>query len=182
MNLTALEGAARLERLIVEPLWALEQLRPTGTYVDIGSGNGSPAIPWMVCGGFRRGHLIEARKKRAVFVHQACQGLGLSECTVRACRFSDYVEEKLRMEEGEARPPDWISLQGVQASGKLWNEIKRIRGHRTRVVWLTGPESCAPEPPIQALSFPGSRRRVLVFGETNPDIGTFSGLDSGEDR
>ncbi len=181
MNLTALEGAARLERLIVEPLWALERLRPTGTYVDVGSGNGSPAIPWLICGSFRLGHLIEARKKRAVFLHQACRALGLSQCTVHASRFSDFVEE-FRSADGEPRPPDWISLQGVKALNDMWHQINRIRGPETRIAWFTGRDSRVPEAPAQVLSFPGSTRRGLIFGEMGPDTGTSPGFDPGEDR
>jgi len=162
MNLTALEGEARLARLIVEPLWALERLRPEGNYVDIGSGNGSPAIPWLVCGNFRRGDLIESRKKRAVFLRQTCRALELSECAVHACRFSDFVAT----ERGKnPQTLDWITLQGVKALAELWSQISQIRGPRTRIAWLTGPESTPPEAPSQTLLFPGSTRRALIFGQ-----------------
>ena len=45
VNLTALEGTALVRRLLVEPIWIAQKLDIKGRVCDIGSGNGSPAIP-----------------------------------------------------------------------------------------------------------------------------------------
>ena len=58
MNLTSLTGSTRIRRLVAEPLWVARQLSPTGRYLDIGSGNGSPAIPWHLACGFASATLV----------------------------------------------------------------------------------------------------------------------------
>ena len=49
INLTGLSGADMVRRLVVEPGWIGLQLQLTGVLADIGSGNGSPAIPLHIC-------------------------------------------------------------------------------------------------------------------------------------
>src|SRR5689334_3797266 len=68
MNLTGLTGGELVRRLVVEPAWIATQLGLSGTLADIGSGNGSPAIPLHVVSGLSETHLVEARIKRAVFL------------------------------------------------------------------------------------------------------------------
>ena len=77
MNLTGLAGAELVRRLVVEPAWIATQLRLSGTLLDIGSGNGSPAIPLHVCCRFWKCHLIEARTKRAAFLRHVTMALRL---------------------------------------------------------------------------------------------------------
>src|SRR5690606_36567993 len=79
INLTALSGSMLVRRLVTEPVWAARQLGAGGRYLDIGSGNGSPAIPWLIVSGFAHGDLVEARQRRAVFLRLATARLGLSQ-------------------------------------------------------------------------------------------------------
>ena len=153
MNLTSLEGFERALRLVAEPLWVARRLRPAGCYVDIGSGNGSPAVPWLILAGFQQAHLVEARKRKAVFLRQTVRKLDILEATVHPVRFDEFA------------PParaDWVTLQGVRLTSGLREQIaSALPG--ARIVWLT-QRLPPPTPPTECLEIPGSDRCALVFG------------------
>ena len=91
MNLTALKGSALVRRLVVEPLWVAAELSPSGRYLDIGSGNGSPAIPWHILQEFVAVDLVESRRRRATFLQRAIREIGLTGVRVHPIRFEDAV-------------------------------------------------------------------------------------------
>src|SRR5438094_7814509 len=68
INLTGLSGANMVRRLVVEPVWVGLQLKALGNLVDIGSGNGSPAVPLHVLCKFQNVHLAQARSKGLEFL------------------------------------------------------------------------------------------------------------------
>ena len=73
MNLTALDDReSGLDRLIVEPLMAVERL-PTnrGRVVDIGSGGGSPAIPMKLAAPGVDLLMVESKVRKAAFLREA---------------------------------------------------------------------------------------------------------------
>ena len=154
INLTALEGAVLIRRLVVEPLWALEQLSPSGRYVDIGSGNGSPAVPWYICAAFVAAALVESRTRRATFLRQTSRQLGLEGVTVHRGRFEDVASE--------LQPADWVTLQGVKLTPQLLDQLRPIAPHRTTAVWLTKDVE-PPVSPSRVLEIPFSDRLALVF-------------------
>lgn len=51
--------------------------RLSGELVDVGSGSGLPAIPWLLLGGFRHATLIEAERRKREFLERAIQALAL---------------------------------------------------------------------------------------------------------
>ncbi len=154
INLTALEGAVLIRRLVVEPLWVLEQLSPSGRYIDIGSGNGSPAIPWHIRGSFVAAHLVEARTRRATFLHQTARQLDLESLSVHRGRFEDVG--------AELQPANWITLQGVRLTGRLLEKIRPKAPQTTTVIWFTKAVQ-PPASPASVLEIPFSDRRALVF-------------------
>ena len=155
MNLTSLKEKALVRRLVVEPAWVGKQLKLKGVLLDIGSGNGSPAIPFQVVCGFRKSHLVEARTKRAAFLRHMISTLKLQNTEVHRVRFDD-------LETGIERP-DWVTLQAVALTEAMMASIRRISKSTTNVVWLT---SAASEPELQSsdtLSVPITGTKVLVF-------------------
>ena len=154
MNLTSLSGSTRIRRLIAEPLWVARQLSPTGRYLDIGSGNGSPAIPWHLACGFASATLVEARQRRATFLHRLAGTLGHSEIVVEQGRFEEIAPA--------LDPPDWVTLQGVRLEPELFEHIRSVAHENTRLVWLTRSAK-GPEPPQACLEVPQSDRLALVF-------------------
>lgn len=154
INLTGLQGAEMVRRLVVEPVWIVSQLKFTGTLADIGSGNGSPAIPLHVVSNVSATHMIEVRAKRAAFLRHAINFLELPGVIVHRSRLEDLGLE--------LRNVDWVTLQGVALTSDLLNSIKLIGSTTTRVVWITSDPK-PPIPPIQRLLVPSTSTEVLLF-------------------
>ncbi len=159
INLTGLSGADMVRRLVVEPAWIGLQLKPHGVLVDIGSGNGSPAIPLHVVCGFHKAHLIEARARKAAFLRHVTTALKLAEVVVHRSRFESVVSE--------LRPVDWISLQGVALDGLLIDSITQIASPTTNILWITSAAIEPPVKPLHTLRVPFTETEVYIFRETN---------------
>ena len=134
LNLTALSGKQLVRRLIAEPIWIGQQLQMSGTLVDIGSGNGSPAVPIGLSQNLTEIHLVEARARRAAFLRHVTNKVGLPA-----------VVHKLRAEELPkfAGNVHWISLQAVFPTPLLLKRLQEALPSTTRVVWITAENSAA---------------------------------------
>ena len=154
INLTALRGADLRRRLIVEPIWIGHQLQMSGALADVGSGNGSPAIPLCVTRSFSEVHLIEARAKRAAFLRHIVMKLGLERVVVHKSRL-----EAMPVALGSL---DWITLQAVAATRELLAALRPSTSLTTRVVWITSRQA-PPVPPDQHLTVPGSDTEIWTF-------------------
>ena len=144
-----------VRRLVVEPVWIGLKLQMTGVLVDIGSGNGSPAIPLHVVSGLSHVHLVEARAKRAAFLRQLAIVLQLAEVTVHRSRFEEVAPT--------LGPVTWVTLQGVAFSQEVLDSIRPIAGPTTTVVWITAGGSARPLEPIETVHVPLTRTEVLLF-------------------
>lgn len=98
-NLTALEldgcPDASLDRLFIEPLLAgaLVSNDPALLCVDIGSGGGSPAIPFALTHPLVRMLMVESVGKKAAFLREAVRVVGLQRTEVNHARFEDLASE-----------------------------------------------------------------------------------------
>jgi 16S rRNA (guanine(527)-N(7))-methyltransferase RsmG len=128
INLTSLSGADLVKRLVIEPVWIGENLKMSGTLVDIGSGNGSPAIPLCLTQRFSAAHLVEARSRRAAFLRHVIGMLQIG-AEVHRARFDDAIDG--------IPPADWITLQAVQPGDELIRAMRRVSGPTTTAVWIT---------------------------------------------
>jgi 16S rRNA (guanine(527)-N(7))-methyltransferase RsmG len=154
MNLTGLAGAVLIRRLVAEPLWVADRLGPTGRYLDIGSGNGSPAVPWHALCEFHDVVLVESRQRRATFLHRLAKRLKLKDVTVRLSRFENVCSE--------LESVDWVTLQGVTLTVDLLEQIRSMNKNESKIVWLTRAP-VVPEKPVVTLDIPDSDRQALVF-------------------
>jgi 16S rRNA (guanine527-N7)-methyltransferase len=154
VNLTGLSGADLARRLVAEPVWIAKQLNPTGHLLDIGSGNGSPAIPIHIVCQLRTSHLVESRAKRATFLRHAAATLGLKGVEVHKDRFENLNLNNVKM--------DWITMQAVALTPDLLVAIRRIAHKSTTLAWITADAS-PPIPPRERLQAPHSRTEVLLF-------------------
>jgi 16S rRNA (guanine(527)-N(7))-methyltransferase RsmG len=159
INLTSLQGEALVRRLVLEPAWVGNQLKPEGILMDIGSGNGSPAIPLLVVGGFRKSHLVEARTKRAVFLRHIISTLNLANSEVHRVRFEDLEKDR--------ECPDWITLQAIALTKDMMTAIRNISKATTNVVWITSATLQTELQPSHIFPIPGTDTKVLIF-ETTP--------------
>jgi 16S rRNA (guanine(527)-N(7))-methyltransferase RsmG len=155
INLTGLKEAELVKRLVVEPAWIAKELKLVGTLADIGSGNGSPAIPLHVVSELNATHLIEARSKRAAFLRHIVNFLKLEDVVVHRTRLEEVAPTEL----GRL---DWVSLQGVALTLELLDAIKKLSVPTTRVVWITSA-AAPPVPPLQTLAVPSTDTEVLIF-------------------
>ena len=157
INLTGLAGADLVRRLVVEPVWIGLQLKPAGVLADIGSGNGSPAIPLQVVCDFQHCHLIEVRAKRAAFLRKVTAALKLPRTDIHRSRFEEVAPTL-----GCA---DWITLQGVSLDEKLLDAIFRtIATTATTIVWITSSSARSPLQSKGSLRVPFTETRIFLFG------------------
>ena len=93
MNLTGLKTRkAILDRHFLEPLFAARFLEGEGTLLDLGSGNGFPAVPLAILHPGTRLVLVEASEKKSTFLWIVLREVGLKAAQVvteRACRRAD---------------------------------------------------------------------------------------------
>ena len=156
LNLTALSGAGMVRRLIAEPVWIARKLGMSGSLVDIGSGNGSPGIPFQIVCSFRKCHLIEARLKRAAFLRHMITKLNLkNEVQVHRARFESVA--------GGLGDVQWISLQAVALTSQLIDSIRTIASPTTTIVWITSHEAHSVLTPLRALHVPITGSKVFLF-------------------
>jgi 16S rRNA (guanine527-N7)-methyltransferase len=155
INLTALTGVDLVRRLVAVPTWIACQLSLSGSLLDIGSGNGSPAIPFQITRPFRSTHLVEARGKRAAFLRHLIAVLKLQNVAVHRSRFETLLDTPEK--------PDWITLQALALTPKLVADIRRIASPTTTVVWITSTGSRGCISPTRSLSVPMTNTQVLLF-------------------
>jgi 16S rRNA (guanine527-N7)-methyltransferase len=136
MNLTALSGRSLVQRLVVEPVWIARQLDIKGDVVDIGSGNGSPAIPLAVSCGLSSIQMVESRLRRVAFLRHLIATLELPVARVHRGRFEEVATT--------LGNPDWVTLQGVALTEGLLDAIRGIHKRETRLVWITAGDVARP--------------------------------------
>ncbi len=155
INLTGLQGAAMVRRLVAEPAWIASELRLSGILADIGSGNGSPAIPLHVLSDLRQTHLIEARTKRAAFLRHVVSALKLTGVTVHRARFEETASTLGKL--------DWITLQGVAPTHQLIDSMRYCSVKTTTVVWITSEAERPKLKPQRTLRVPMTGTQVFLF-------------------
>jgi 16S rRNA G527 N7-methylase RsmG len=137
MNLTAFDLAhpsdAAIDRLIVEPAQAAASVRTDDQLmIDIGSGGGSPAFPFLLAAP-RQLHavLIEARTRRSGFLREAARALALPQVHVETARFDqEWCEAHL------TAPADIVTLRAVRPDRGLWKGMAAATRAGSRVVWF----------------------------------------------
>ena len=95
INLTGLRVAAdnteAIDRLLVEPLLAATHAEPGAEMVDVGSGGGSPAIPFaLALDPAPALTMVESRERKSVFLREALRATGLRG-EVHTGRFEDFA-------------------------------------------------------------------------------------------
>ena len=122
INLTALPVQAptdaALDKLLIEPLVAAPYFPSAAeTWIDLGSGGGSPALPLrLACrqGGLM---LVESRERKCAFLREAIRALGLERTTVTNARF-DVLQT--------ASPVDVVTVRAVRIDGEMEALVRRI--------------------------------------------------------
>lgn len=125
---------------VLESLSGADLLPDTGLILDIGSGNGFPAVPLLLARPGLRGVLLEPRERRWVFLREVTRELGLA---------ADVRRERLEEHTGSGYDAMTVRALGVEAWGALAGGVVRVGG---LVLWWTslaaadgvGPQGMVP--------------------------------------
>ena len=81
-----------LDRLLIEPLVAAKHV-PLGTVrvIDIGSGGGSPAVPFALAIPGVRLLMVESKTRKSVFLREVARALEMPHCDVETARFEELL-------------------------------------------------------------------------------------------
>ncbi len=77
-------------RHVLESVFMLSISGPKRTFIDIGSGAGFPGIPCLIAGDELKGYLVESKEKKASFLLETAESLGIaSRCRVINRQFEE---------------------------------------------------------------------------------------------
>jgi 16S rRNA (guanine527-N7)-methyltransferase len=95
INLTAVNlrdlPPEAVDRLFIEPVAAAQFASPAQRVIDIGSGGGSPAIPFALAAQSAALTMVESRTRKSVFLREAARAVQLP-ATVVTSRFEEACE------------------------------------------------------------------------------------------
>jgi 16S rRNA (guanine527-N7)-methyltransferase len=94
MNLTALtDRDEAVDRLILEPVAAARLLHGATSFLDVGSGGGSPAIPLKVQLRDASLCMVESKVRKGAFLREAVRKLSLQNVRVESRRFEELLTD-----------------------------------------------------------------------------------------
>lgn len=137
INLTALPVAPpsveAVDRLIIEPVVAARHLAVApASIVDIGSGGGSPAIPFRLQFPGARLAMVESRSKKCAFLREAVRSLEIVGSRVIEARFEDVAA-------GAVDPlADLVTVRAVRMDDVSIRLIRVVAAPGATVVRFTG--------------------------------------------
>jgi 16S rRNA (guanine527-N7)-methyltransferase len=126
INLTSLDieplTDEAVDRLIVESVVA-SQFAPAGKIqiLDLGTGGGSPAIPFRIQLPAASLRMVESRSKKCAFLREVVRTLAIANSVVEEARFEDLAEQPRG-----TQTADLITLRAVRLDRQLI-ELMRMR-------------------------------------------------------
>jgi 16S rRNA (guanine527-N7)-methyltransferase len=179
INLTSIDNLDEaIDRLLLEPLVAVRHFPPNvRSLMDIGSGGGSPAIPFKVAVPAVRLTMVEVKARKSAFLREAIRQLQLAETTVETARYEELL---VRPELHEAF--DLLSLRAVRAEARVLTSLQAFIAPGGSLLLFRGPEGPSqPSVIVPPLEWAGTyplieslQSRVTVL--TKRQIGTFVSL------
>lgn len=124
INLTALPvdplSDDAVDRLIVEPVLAARRVELGDRLVlDVGSGGGSPAIPFMLASPDVRLIMVEVKVRKCAFLREVLRQLAIERGSVENCRLEELLS---RAELHESA--DIVTVRAVRPDRKLLNAMQ----------------------------------------------------------
>lgn len=156
MELT--EGSPEaLDRLLIEPLMAARHC-PSGVrrMIDIGSGGGSPAIPFALALSGMSLRLVESKVRKSVFLREALRALEMTSAEVEVARF-----EALLMRPDLREAHDLLTIRAVKIDPRILMSLQAfVRPNGFLFLFRASPVG----QPSERLTLP------LAWGATYPLI------------
>jgi 16S rRNA (guanine527-N7)-methyltransferase len=151
INLTSLENPDEaFDRLLIEPLIAAKHLpafSASQRLLDIGSGGGSPAIPFKLVAPHLRLTMIEVKARKSAFLREAIRHLNLQNTEVETARYEELLA---RPELHEAC--DVVSLRAVRTEARVLTSLQAfLKPGGTLMLFRgpSGPETPTIVPPLE---------------------------------
>lgn len=122
INLTALRldplNDEAVDRLLIEPLVAARFVAAPQAWCDIGSGGGSPAIPFKIVHPAAKLTMVESTGKKAAFLREAIRVLNLTTTVVSNERFESAASKW-------EHAFDLVTVRAVRSDPALFQAIHR---------------------------------------------------------
>ena len=144
INLTALDNPdTAIDRLLVEPLVAAKYLPPgAARLIDIGSGGGSPAIPFKLAIPALHLTMVEVKARKSAFLREAVRHLSLNGAEVETSRYEELL---VRPELHETS--DVVSLRAVRTEARVLTSLQAFLKIGGTLMLFRGP-SGPDVPPV----------------------------------
>jgi 16S rRNA (guanine527-N7)-methyltransferase len=146
-------------RHVLESLLVLPHLSGGTQLIDVGSGAGLPAIPCFVAHARLHGTLIDSSKRKAVFLKEALNHLGL------AGRVQVVAE---RFQETAVASADVVTCRAIDQFTAVLPELIAWSPAGSTLLFFAGEDLCAEImkvlPGAERQRIPLSDRRFLVLG------------------
>lgn len=171
INLTGLSLAEptpeALDRLLIEPLVAAKHISTESAprLIDVGSGGGSPAIPFALALSGSTLLLVESKTRKSVFLREALRALEMTDSDVATARFEELLSTPALHE-----AHDILTVRAVRIEGRVMMGLQafvRPGGQMLLFRSSTGPDPGALTPPLSwKATFPlveSLRSRLVVI-------------------
>ena len=147
INLTSIENLDEaIDRLLLEPLIASRYVSSSANLLmDVGSGGGSPAIPFKLAIPRLRLTMVEAKARKSAFLREAIRHLGLDDVQVETARYEELLA---RPELHEAH--DVVSLRAVRIEARVLTSLQAFLAPAGVILLFRGPSG----PPVPAALVP----------------------------
>jgi 16S rRNA (guanine527-N7)-methyltransferase len=173
INLTALNLAEAsdesFDRLLIEPLAAARHAPSApGKMLDVGSGGGSPALPFALAAPHLSLLMVESKTRKSVFLREAVRALGLTTADVATARFEELLarpdlHEAHHLVTIRAVRVETRLLLSLQAFIRPGGQLFLFRGPAA-----TDPSEVAPPPLSWQATYPlveSLRSRLVVLSK-----------------
>ncbi len=141
---------------VLESLAALPWVGTAGTLLDVGSGNGFPAVPLLLGRPGVRGVLLEPRERRWAFLREVVRELGLPAEVVR-----ERVAEHGRGDYAV------VTVRGVEMGTWLPHADRLLHPEGTLLWWTSSPNAAGLVRKV-------AQGRVLTFPLPDPARGSLA--------
>jgi 16S rRNA (guanine527-N7)-methyltransferase len=172
MNLTRITDRAAAEVQHVGDALTVLPFLPKGAHrlADVGSGGGVPGIPLAIARPDAAVVLIEATKKKAVFLKETAASLGLSNVIVLSERVEDvgHSRDRERFDVAVVRAVatlDWLAewcLPLLKTGGKMLAMKGQRIGEELPVAAMAIRRLGGAPAVVHAIELPGSEHRVIA--------------------
>lgn len=143
-----------LDRHLRESLLPLRWIGARGSFVDVGSGNGFPAIPILVCRPTLEGLLVERSERKALFLDAALRETGRTGVRVETHELYTTAQgnerERSPVAETEGRF-DFVTSRATMAARRYLELASRLTRPAGRIFMYAGSSAEPVRSELEAL-------------------------------